>query len=302
MELSIVIVNYNVRQLVKDCIESIYKFLSCVSFEIIVVDNNSLDGSIEEIKKYNPEVKIIQNKHNVGFSEATNQGILASVGEYILILNPDAYLVDNSICGLYSFVKDSKEIIAAPRLLNTDNSLQHSAWRDKRLRVMFQETFRIFRSAYHQEEFKTPQKVDNVSGAAMLFPRAIIEKVGLFDKAFFWMEDFDFCYRARKVGIPVYYFPGASIVHIGGQSSEKNRNTAYANSLISKVKFYKKHHSGFKVFLISVFTLFHIIAYLCFLVLISPFSRHYQKKITPYVYTFRKYMAYLFNNDISLTE
>lgn len=302
MELSIVIVNYNVCRLVKDCIESIYKFLDCVSFEIIVVDNNSSDGSAEEIRSNYPEVKIIQNSHNVGFSEATNQGIMGSRGNYILLLNPDTYLMDNSICSLYSFVKENIEIVAAPRLLNPDNSLQYSTWRDKDLGIMFQETFRIFRSTYHQVEFKSPQKVDNVSGAAMLFPRTIIEKVGLFDGNLFWMEDFDFCYRARKAGEPVYYFPDASIVHIGGQSSGTNRNIAYANSLISKVKFYKKHHPGFKAFLVSVLTLFHVIAYLCFLFLLAPFSSMYREKITSYLYTFKKLIGYSFNNNTSLTE
>jgi GT2 family glycosyltransferase len=302
MDVSIIIVNYNVRQLLLECINSIYVHFNCVSFEIIVTDNNSGDGSCDAVKNAFPEVIIIRNNTNEGFSQANNQGIKASKGKYILLLNPDTCFFDSSMCRLIDFVRErGTNILVAPKLLNRDKSLQYSAWKDKGLYVMLQESLRIFKSAYKLEKYNKPVEVDNVAGAAMLFPKELVERIGYLDIDIFWMEDFDFCYRAREAGIAVYYFPGASIVHYGGQSSEKNLNIAYANSIISKLKFYKKHHPGWKTFLTFLLTLFHIIGYTLFLFIVSPFNEQYRKKIAPYFYTFRKFIEYLFTGKVSLT-
>lgn len=302
MELSIIIVNYDVKQLILDCIRSIYTHLQCTSFEIIVVDNNSTDDSVDAISKAFPEVILIRNNTNVGFSEANNQGIRAANGNYIFLLNPDTYFIDSSICKMIDFVKaKGNSILVAPKLLNSDRTLQYSAWRDKDLYVMMQESFQLFKSVYKLERFTAPVTVDNVAGAAMLFPKELVEKAGYLDSDIFWMEDFDYCYRARKGGVLVYYYPDASIVHYGGQSSETNPKVAYSNFIISKLKFYKKHHPGFKTFLVSTFTLFHLVAYTLFLLLVSPFSRNYRKKIKPYLYTFKKFVRYAVTGKVSLT-
>jgi GT2 family glycosyltransferase len=302
MEVSIIIVNYNVKKLILDCINSVYTYLKCVSFEIIVIDNNSTDESIEVISRAFPEVKIIQNQINAGFSEANNQGIEAAKGKYILLLNPDTYLIDSSLCGLISFTKEKgSEVLCAPKLLNSDRTLQHSAWKDKNLIVLFQESFRYFNSAYPAETYTLPQQVDNVSGAAMFFSKELVEKIGCLDSTIFWMEDFDFCYRARKAGMPVYYYPSASVVHMGGQSSETNLNVMYSNLLLSKLKFYKKHYSKFEIFPAFLFTFLHLVGYTLFLILIAPFSKNHRKKISPYFYTFGKFTTYLFRGKVSLT-
>jgi GT2 family glycosyltransferase len=301
MEVSIIIVNYNVRQLVLDCISSINTFFTCVSYEIIVVDNNSTDNSVGAIKNIFPDTIIISNKANEGFSEANNQGIKAAKGKYIFLFNPDTYFIDSSVCRLMDFIKEKGNILVTPKLLNNDRTLQYSAWKDKGLHIMFQESFRLFRSAYPLEKYTTPQRVDNVAGAAMLFPKELIEKIGYLDSNIFWMEDFDYCYRIRKAGMDIYYYPEAAIVHYSGQSSEKNLNVAYANLIISKLKFYKKHHPGFKTVLTFMFTLLHLTGYTLFLLLVSPFSGHYRKKIRPYLYTFRKFVIYFFTNKVSLT-
>ncbi len=301
MDISIIIVNYNVKQLLLDCINSIYTNLKCVSLEIIVVDNNSTDGSIEAIGKAFPDVRIIQNQTNAGFSEANNQGIKAANGKYVLLLNPDTYFIDSSLCILVDFVKEKgSNILVAPKLLNKDRTLQQSAWKDKSLSVLFQESFRYFNSAYPVQTYTTPRVVDNVSGAAMFFPKVLVEKIGYLDNDIFWMEDFDFCYRARKAGVPVYYFPGASIVHIGGQSSESNLKVMHANLLLGKLKFYKKHYSKSETFPVFTFTFFHLVGYTIFLLIMSPFSKNYRKKIAPYFYAFGKFSTYLFTGKVSL--
>jgi len=301
MRLSIVIVNYNVEQLVIDCVRSIYKYLDCIPFEIIVVDNSSDKRDIQPVRNEFPAIQIIENIYNTGFSEANNQGINVSTGDYVLLLNPDTYLIDDTICKMFEFARDLKQnAIVGPKLLNEDKSLQYSAWRDKDLKIIFQESLRIFKSSYPLETYTKPHPVDNVSGAAMLFPRKVADEISGFDKNIFWMEDFDFCYRARKAGIPVYYFPETSVMHIGGQSSEKNANVAYANSLISKVRFYKKHHSKFSTAIVTALTFFHIVAYIVFLLLVSTFSKHFRSKLRPYLFTLRKFTAYLFNSNIAI--
>lgn len=288
MTLSIIIVNYNVRELVIKCITSIHTFLTSTDFEIIVVDNNSTDGSANAIKDKFPDITIIHNPSNLGFSEANNQGINAAKGDYILLLNPDIYLIDNSLCKLLTFLKEKEQpTLAAPKLLNPDQTLQYSAWKDKGLSVMFLETFRYFNTAYPLEQFKTAQAVQNISGAAMLFPKKLIEKIGFFDKNLFWMEDFDFCYRVRKKGLSVYYYPEASVVHLGGQSSETNIKVATANFILSKLAFYRKHYPGFRALLAFILILMHIIGYLIFLLPMSIFGKRYGKKIMPYLYTLR---------------
>ena len=300
MEVSIVIVNYNVKQLILECIGSIYKYFKCVTFEIIIVDNNSRDDSINAIKTTYPEVIIIENKFNAGFSGATNQGMEIAKGDYIFLLNPDTYLIDESVCKLIGFIKEKKNnVLVAPRLLNNDRTLQYSAWKDKELFVILQESFQIYRSAYKLETFSSPRAVDNVMGAAMVFPKELIAKVGNFDSDIFWQDDFDFCYRVRKYGIPVVYYPDATIVHYFNQSAVKNVNVYYANLIISKLKLYRKHHSGFKVTLVVLLTLIHIMAYIIFLLMISPFSKHYRDKLIPYLYTFRKFIIFMFTGKIS---
>lgn len=301
MEVSIVIVNYNVKQLILECVRSIYTHFQCTTFEIIVVDNNSTDDSVDTVRKEFPEVVIIRNTTNMGFSEANNQGMRCAKGKYLFLLNPDTYFIDSSMCRLVDFMKEKgNDVLVAPKLLNRDKTLQYSAWRDKGLFVMLEESFRLFRSAYRLERMNTPQMVDNMAGAAMLFPKELIEKVGYLDSDIFWMEDFDYCYRARKAGALIYYYPDASLVHYGGQSSETNPKVAYSNSIISKLKFYKKHHPGFKTFLLFLLTLFHLVGYTFFLLLASPFSKNYRIKMKPYLYTFKKFVVYTFTGKISL--
>jgi GT2 family glycosyltransferase len=302
MELSIIIVNYNVKRLVLDCISSIYQQLNCVSFEIIVVDNNSTDDSSTAIKSTFSDVIVISNKLNTGFSEANNQGIKTAKGNYLFLLNPDTYLTDDSICKAIEFVKaQQNNILVAPKLLNADRTLQYSAWKDKDLSVLFCESFRFFNSSYPLESYVTPAIVDNVSGAGMLLKKELAVKVGYFDKDLFFMEDFDFCYRVRKAGEMIYYYPEASIVHLEGKSSEKEPYISYSNPIISKLKFYKKHHSGFKTLLAVLFVLGHLLGYGFFLIIASPFSSNYRKKLLPHFYTIKKFIVYLFTSKVSLT-
>lgn len=301
MELSIIIVSYNVEKLVLECIESIYKYLNGTLFEMILVDNNSTDNIVDTIPKQFPEVHLIKNISNVGFSEANNQGIKAAKGDYILLLNPDTYLIDDSLKKMLTYAKtlDSSTIIT-PQLLNTDHSIQTSVWKDKSLTVMALELLRVFIDRYPLKEYTAPQTVENVAGAAMLFPKSIIERIGYFDSELFWMEDFDFCYRLRQQGGQVIYFPESSVVHYGGKSSAQNLTLAYANANISKLKFYEKHSSAFRTFLAETIIFIHITSRLLLFMVLSPFNKNFRSQFSAYAFTLRKYFKYILQNDRTL--
>ncbi len=302
MELSIIIVSYNVRDLLRACIHSIFVQLGKIPLEVIVVDNCSSDESATMVEKEFPSVKIIRNHFNAGFSEANNQGINIATGDYLLLLNPDTLLLDDSICRLISFVREKNNtVLAAPKLLNADRSLQYSAWHDKKLSVLLQETFRIFTSAYALEKYAIPYEVENVAGAAMLFSKSLLERTGNLDTDFFWMEDFDFCYRVRKCGGAVFYFPDAVVIHHGGKSVIQDPGIMYANDNIGKLKFYKKHKSAFQSIIAGLLILFHLFAYTFFLLLLSPFSKKYREKLFPYFHATVKFLKYIFGKKVPIT-
>lgn len=301
MELSIIIVSHNVKELLSECIDSIYTHLGSIEFEILIIDNNSADGTCEALRQKFNRVHIIANNSNVGFSEANNQGIRIVKGEYILLLNPDTKLIDSSLLQLLEYAKINRNNIIAPRLLNADGSVQVSAWKDKTLLVMKLELFRMFIDRYPLVQYNTPTEVANVAGAAMLFHRSIIDTIGNLDNNLFWMEDFDFCYRVREVGGKVIYYPASSIIHHSGASKQKNLSIAYANANISKLKFYKKHFSVFSLFMAEIIIFLHILSRLTLFALLALLNGSARKQFKAYVFTLKKYFRYVFTGDGSIT-
>ena len=172
--LSIIIVNYNVRDLLYSCLKSIYKYCPKNFLEIILVDNASKDGSIDMIRLEFSECILISNNKNVGFSEANNQGIKIAKGDYIMLLNPDTELKDDAFSGMVNYLKQHPEIaILAPRLLNTDNSLQISCWKFPSVKNIVLESLFMHTilniSKYPEAIFNSISKVDFAVGACLLF-------------------------------------------------------------------------------------------------------------------------------------
>jgi GT2 family glycosyltransferase len=301
MKLSIIIVSYNVRSLLVECISSLYKHIKGFAYEIIVVDNNSSDGSLKTIADQFPEVICIQNVYNAGFSAGNNQGINISTGAYIFLLNPDTYLIDDSISEMLHYLENRNDLVLlSPRLLNANKSIQVSAWKDKNLPVIALELFRIFPDRYPLTSYIQDTVVHNVAGASMMFRRDLLQKIGRFDETFFWMEDFDFCYRVRLQGGHVIYFPKTILVHVGGQSTASNLKLAYANANTSKLKFYKKHYSPFHTAVATVIIFLHILSRLVLYLLLSPFQNKFRRLFFAYLYTVKKYFGYVFLKDGSL--
>lgn len=230
MDLSIIIVSWNTRDLLKKCLASIFAHTRNIKFEIIVVDNNSQDGSQLMIEKDFPQVKLIRNKKNTGFAYANNQAIKESQGRYILLLNPDTELIDNSLEKIIRLNDGHNDWgVIGCKILNPDGSLQKSVRRFPQLKdqILIQlklhhlPFFNKFLSAYLAKDFDYQKQasVDQVMGAFFLTKRELLNRLGLFDERFYlWFEEVDFCQRIKNAGFEVVYTPEINIVHHGAQS------------------------------------------------------------------------------------
>lgn len=216
--ISIIIVNFNTGKFIFRCIDSISKFL-LKDKEIVVVDNNSNDGSLEKLK-IRKDIRLVENNENLGFAKAVNRGLQIAKGDFIFILNPDTELTKDSVGYLFEFARQNKEVgIVAPKLLNPDGSVQPSCYHDPTLLAAFREYFADIKGAFskYAPPGSEPVKVDSVVGAAMFLSRRVIDKVGMFDERYFmYFEDLDYCRRIRNKGFNVYYLPRSKIYHEHG--------------------------------------------------------------------------------------
>ena len=226
--LSIIIVGHNNKDLIIDCIKSIQEDTSLKNKEIIVVDNGSTDGSQSAIKKLQksiPNVTLIENKENLGFAKANNQGIKKARGEYVLLLNSDIIVKKGSLGKLLAFAKKKKDAgVVGPKLLNIDGSLQPSCFRFPTIGNAIREYWLGEKGLFEKyaPKGKKASTVDALVGAAFLMTPAVLEKVGVLDEKYFaYFEDIDYCRNAWKKGLKVYYYPGAEIIHYHGATFKK---------------------------------------------------------------------------------
>lgn len=262
-DLSIIIVSFNTKKLLLSCIGSVRKYTKEVDYRIIVVDNASHDGTQEAIKKIK-DIKPILNQENLGFAAANNQGIKLSQGRYILLLNSDTELHEDSLSKMVSWMDAHPEVgISSCMLLNPDKSIQETGGYFPTLfRVFLWATFlddlpfipRIFGSYHpHGSLYKKERELDWVTGAFFLIRNKVIEDIGLLDEKFFmYVEEVDYCYRAKNKGWKIRYVPNTSIVHLGGGSSSgesvkfKYWSAGKERSIIGEFnglkRFYKKHY------------------------------------------------------------
>ncbi len=254
IKLSIIIVNWNVKELLKKCLKSIFGTLVNLDFEVIVVDNNSSDGSVNMIKKKFPAVKLIINNKNVGFSKANNQAIKKSNSPYTLLLNPDTIIHLDALEILANFLDEHKDVaVVGPKVLNEDGSIQHECARHfpTPLSEFFVLTglYKKFPKnkwfGYYLMNYwdhNDAREVDCISGSCMMIRKDILDKIGLLDEKFFmYGEDVDLCYRIKQVDYKIWYLPEATITHFAGKSSEKNANYMLYESCKSMEFFFKKN-------------------------------------------------------------
>jgi O-antigen biosynthesis protein len=302
---SVVIVSYNVRDFVLDAIQSVHSFLKFPT-QIILVDNNSSDYTVEKVRANFPEVEIIVNTDNKGFSAANNQAFERCKGSYIIMLNPDAAFIDDSInLMIEELAKTADEnVLIGPRIFYPDGSFQDSCWKYPSFFHHLMELFflnSLFDStSYKASNWNQKTEVDFLSGACIAFSKQTLNKLDGLDVNLFWMDDVDFCKRNIKAGGVNYYYPGSKIRHYIGQSSKKNQRVVISNQIISKLKFYRKHKQNANfVFSVPIFLLQILTRIPLFLILgiAKPF---YLKKASAYVYTLNRLFEYLFSNKQSV--
>jgi GT2 family glycosyltransferase len=224
-ELSIVIVNWNTRDILRDCLASIREHMAGVSLETIVVDNASSDGSADMVASEFPEVRLLANDENVGFGRANNQAMKVARGRWFLLLNSDTELLDGSVAALFESIKDRTDLgVAHCRMLFPDGRTQYTTGRFFSLRLAILEDLGLYKflkperraeillSGYwdHMQE----RDVDWVAGAFMLLPRVVFERTGGFDeRLFMYGEDVEWCQRIHAAGWRIRHFPQAIIRH-----------------------------------------------------------------------------------------
>lgn len=265
VDVSIIIINYNSNELLKDCLDSFYKTADGYTFEMIVVDNSDERYNAKPIVEQYPCTKFIKNEVNLGFSLANNKGIEAAEGKYILILNNDVIFTENTLKVLKDYCDSlNGEVIIGCKLLNADGSHQDSLVEFDNPWNTFTENFFLYKlfprskyfNKYYQNYIETtePFEVDMVKGAFMFCTADLIRKIKGFDKNFyFYYEETDLCYRFKKMGGRVIYFPGTSIIHLGGATTDSMPWFKFKNQTVSKIKFYQKNYKGAAFFLPALF-------------------------------------------------
>ncbi len=266
VDVSVIIVNYNSNDLLENCLSSLTKFTNEVSYEIIVVDNASKPNKVGEVVSKYPEVVLIKNSINRGFSAANNQGIKIAKGKYILILNNDTVFIENTIKKVLDFVQHkNEEVIVGCKLLNKDGSWQNSFADFPSPLNYFTSNFFLYVlfpktkfNKYNQFNKRVSEikEVDFVTGAFMFCNANVIKKLNGFDERFFfYSEEIDLCYRFKQNKGKVFYYPFTSVIHLGGATVEKMQWFKFENQAKVYIQFPQKHFTGFK-FLISILSHF----------------------------------------------
>jgi GT2 family glycosyltransferase len=290
MKLSVVIVNYNVKYFLEQCLSSVKRACEQLDAEIFVVDNNSVDGSVKMVREKFPEVILIENKDNTGFSKANNQAIRVSKGEYVLLLNPDTVVEDDTFSRALSFMDAQPDAggLGVKMIDGKGNFLPESKRGLPTPSVAFYKIFGLSRffpkskifGKYHlgylDENEINP--VEILSGAFMLLRKSVLDKIGLLDETFFmYGEDIDLSYRILKAGYRNYYFPETRIIHYKGESTKKgsiNYVILFYNAMII---FARKHFSSRRARLFSF--LINLAVY--FRAFLAIFSRFLAQALLP---------------------
>jgi GT2 family glycosyltransferase len=260
MELSIIVVSWNTRQLLQECLESIYKNTTAISYEIIVIDNASNDGSVEMVRSLFGNVIIVENKENLGFAKANNIAFPLAVGRYVLLLNSDTLVQPNALDFAVDFLNKNEDVGGlTPKILNSDGTIQHPGYiKEPSLETEIFEAFNfekllgIKRKDIRAADESTFE-VAHACGCSLFIKKEVLDKIGyLDDRMIFSFEDVDICMRIRRSGWKILYLPTSHIIHFGGGSRSKHNNRAVNAMLQSKYAFYNKYHGRVYVLAITL--------------------------------------------------
>jgi GT2 family glycosyltransferase len=257
VKLSICIPTYNARDWIEQCLESIYTHAASCDFEIIAIDDRSTDETVAIVRSRFPDVTVLTNPANVGFSKTVNVGLRAARGEYLLVLNNDTWIHPGALDALVGYLDRHQDVgIVGPKVVCGDGSLQQQCRRRiptplgallyfTKLSHRFAKNARFARYLMTSHDERETFDVDAVSGACMLIRRQAMDQIGLFDEQFFlYGEDMDFCWRTKLAGWKVVYHPDSVITHFGGQGGT-GRRRVYATIEFHRAMwlFYRKHRA-----------------------------------------------------------
>ena len=278
MDLSICLVPLNALYYLEPLLASIEQYSSGLTYEVIVVDNGSTDGTADWIKEHHPEISLTRNQANLGFTRGNNQAMEMAKGDFILLLNPDTFLTEDCFGPQLDFLRENPDVgITIPKVLNADGSFQQQSRRgDARPIEVFGYFLKLGKlfpqnkalNGYLQSWLPEDEvaEVKAVSGSCMFIRREVYEKIGGLDERFFaYQEDSDYCLRARQAGWKVMYVPLSSIIHYAGEGGSKNNPY---HSIFqwhrSYYLYYRKHFSREHFFLFNWFYYLVMIAKLLF--------------------------------------
>lgn len=290
IDLSVIIVSYNCREYLERCLRSVYASNARCSFGVVVVDNDSHDGSASVVREKFPTVSLIENTENAGFARANNQALRQANARYVMLLNPDTLVHGGTFDAIVSFLDENDDVWAlGPAILNSDGTPQRTGVRFPSNWNLFVESLfldrvlpnsRVFGA--HREiyaDHAKPREVDFVQGSCLVVRSAAIKEVGLLDEEYFmYFEETDWCIRMKHAGGRVVFFPGATVVHFGGGEVghyDEQRLIHYHHSLI---RFYRKHYGRWRIIgmkcIIAIRSTIRIITWLSVAVF-KPSLRHY---------------------------
>jgi GT2 family glycosyltransferase len=245
MDISVIIVNWNTIDLLQNCLESIYKTICDISYEIIVVDNASRDGSVAMLREKYPHVHAIKNAENLGFGAANNQAMRIMTGRYALLLNTDTVLTENAVRELFTFMENHlAAAMACGQLLNADGSKQNSIASFPTLLTLLTNMpllEYLFPNRYPSKRYKydEPIEVDSGIGACLMVRKKAMDEVGMFDERyFFFFEETDWAYQMKKAGWKIFHVPTAFIYHFQGQSIGRDFH--------SRLEYYRSRYQFFR--------------------------------------------------------
>jgi len=266
LDLSIIIISFNTREILTDCIKSVIKYTKGIEYEIIVIDNNSTDGSLERIKeleKKYPQVSLIDAKANLGFGKANNLGARKAKGEYLLLLNSDTLVFDNAIKVSLDNLKKTSEVgVYSCKLLNADKTVQASGGHFPTFGNVFAWQFFIddlpiigsLIPSFHPQlgSYDRNKQMDWITGAFMIIPKKVFDEVGGFDEnIFMYTEEMELCFRLKKLGYKTVYQITPAIIHLGGASG--GSVFALTSEVKNMIYFWKKHKPSWQLPFIKFF-------------------------------------------------
>jgi GT2 family glycosyltransferase len=269
LDLSIIVVNWNTRDLTARCLSAVDATVKKIAYETIVVDNNSSDGSQDMVRTQFPNVKLIANMDNGGFAKANNQGIQISQGRYVLLLNSDAFVLENTLDTMVTFMDSHPEAgMAGCKLLYENGSLQASCATFPTLATEFyiavglDKLFpksKIFGKYLMTDwDYSTMREVDVIMGAFMMVRKTGIDQVGVMDESFFmYSEEVDWCYRFKAAGWKILFTPEVECIHIWGGSSRAVKVETLIRLYRARVQFFRKHYGRLTAFLYKIILIFN---------------------------------------------